>query len=181
MFCPQCGQQQISNEIRFCSKCGLPLNLVAEVVAGGGTLPELERFYRKSKFLNRSNGLKFGLAWFLVITFLLTPLLAVMDFDTLVAITAILGFMGGLMIMLFSLMFLEKEPKSASSAEVIPATAANPSYLHGAAGKNALPPQQTYPVSDYTRPPVESWRSNTDDLPPASVTEETTKLLNKED
>ena len=33
MFCPQCGHRQVSDETRFCSRCGLPLNLVTELLA----------------------------------------------------------------------------------------------------------------------------------------------------
>lgn len=34
MFCPQCGHQQTSNDLRFCSRCGLPLGLITDVVSG---------------------------------------------------------------------------------------------------------------------------------------------------
>lgn len=33
MFCPRCGHQQVSNEMRFCSRCGLSLGLVTDLVA----------------------------------------------------------------------------------------------------------------------------------------------------
>ena len=29
MFCPQCGQQQVSDVTRYCSRCGFPLDGVA--------------------------------------------------------------------------------------------------------------------------------------------------------
>ena len=32
MFCPQCGHRQVSNEMRFCSRCGLPLDLVTDLL-----------------------------------------------------------------------------------------------------------------------------------------------------
>ena len=32
MFCPQCGHRQVSNEIRFCSRCGLPLDAVTDLL-----------------------------------------------------------------------------------------------------------------------------------------------------
>lgn len=35
MYCPNCGQQQISEEMRFCSRCGLALSGLAEWLAGG--------------------------------------------------------------------------------------------------------------------------------------------------
>ncbi len=36
MYCPNCGQQQVSGEMRFCSRCGLALTGLAEWLAGGG-------------------------------------------------------------------------------------------------------------------------------------------------
>ena len=36
MYCPNCGQQQISDEMRFCSRCGFGLTGLAEWLAGGG-------------------------------------------------------------------------------------------------------------------------------------------------
>jgi hypothetical protein len=38
MYCPKCGQQQISDEMRFCSRCGLALSGLAEWI-DGLTLP----------------------------------------------------------------------------------------------------------------------------------------------
>ena len=35
MYCPNCGQQQVSEEIRFCSRCGLSLFWLADWLAGG--------------------------------------------------------------------------------------------------------------------------------------------------
>lgn len=36
MFCPQCGHQQVSDETRFCSRCGLSLGLVTDLIVGSG-------------------------------------------------------------------------------------------------------------------------------------------------
>ncbi|MEO6589096.1 MAG: hypothetical protein ABIP06_07190 [Pyrinomonadaceae bacterium] len=180
MYCPQCGQQQVSSETRFCSRCGLPLNLIGEVVIHGGTLPQLEQVYQQSNTFNRSAGLKFGLVWFLVMTFLLTPIFAVLDWDNLVALSAILGFIGGILIMVFSMMFLKNNPKEISQPDNIRMPEANPQFLRGKAGSNALPPPQTFPATDYVQPQAGSWRA-TEDLQPATVTEETTKLLKEED
>src|SRR5689334_3481434 len=35
MYCPNCGQQQVSEEMRFCSRCGLALSGLTEWLAGG--------------------------------------------------------------------------------------------------------------------------------------------------
>ena len=32
MFCPRCGHEQVSNEMQFCSRCGLPLSLITGLI-----------------------------------------------------------------------------------------------------------------------------------------------------
>ena len=41
MHCPRCGQQQISDQTKFCSRCGFQLGLVSELLMNGGFLPQL--------------------------------------------------------------------------------------------------------------------------------------------
>ncbi|HSK71914.1 MAG TPA: zinc ribbon domain-containing protein [Pyrinomonadaceae bacterium] len=184
MFCPRCGQEQVSEETRFCSRCGFPLGLVAQVLGYGGSLPQLAEIYNKPKgWFTRSNGWKLGLAWFLILTFLFTPIFAIMGGDEIVAFTAVLGFMGGLLIILFSFMFLKKEPQTWDAEQLAPSqTARDYNALHGNASQNVLPPQQSVPTSAYV-PPMNSWKApDTGDLArPGSVTEGTTKLLNKDE
>jgi len=38
MYCPKCGQQQVSDEMRFCSRCGLALSGLTEWIAGTAVL-----------------------------------------------------------------------------------------------------------------------------------------------
>ncbi len=38
MYCPNCGQQQLSDNTRFCSRCGISISGLAEWLAGGGEL-----------------------------------------------------------------------------------------------------------------------------------------------
>ena len=181
MFCPQCGQQQISAETRFCSRCGLPLNLVAEVVTHGGTLPQIEELYKgKRKLFSRRNGLIFSLFWFLFFVLILTPFWSILDVDELAAMSAILGIFGGLIIMLSSLFFLKPNPKSFGNQLETKAGIYGQNQFGAKINQTALPPQQTYPVSDYVQPQAGSWRA-TEDLQPTSVTEETTKLLDEKD
>lgn len=180
MFCPQCGQSQVSEQTRFCSRCGLPLNLIAEVVANGGTLPVLEQLNQKQAGLTRSKGVKFGLAWFLILTLLATPLLDILNFDKIVELTAVLGSVGGILIMIFSAIFLPGKPKTDFIPGQNQIPASSPNYLKTNA-TTALPPQQSIPVEHYVQPPANSWRGDTSDLQPTSVTEETTKLLNEQD
>jgi hypothetical protein len=74
---------------------------------------------------------------------------------------------------------------SSKQYPLIPAQSLNPQSpnahgLHGAGQHQALPGQQSIPASAYAAPKAGSWR-DTNDLEPSSVTESTTRLLEKED
>ena len=43
MFCPDCGHRQVSDDMRFCSQCGLPLDSVLDLVASGEQLKREKR------------------------------------------------------------------------------------------------------------------------------------------
>jgi hypothetical protein len=181
MYCPRCGQQQISNEIKFCSRCGFPLTLVTEVLENGGFLPQLAELSKKGKLPDRKTGLKIGLVWFLLLLFILTPLFAIADIEELAAASAVLGFMGGALMMIFSLLFLKKENPLVYDRSMIANENIAPQFLSGKNRQTALPPQQTQPAESYM-PPAGHWKApETGDLVPHSVTDNTTKLLNKEE
>src|SRR5690348_6625297 len=62
MFCPNCGQQQVSDEMRFCSRCGLALSGLAEWLAGGLPVRRAEEQLtpsRRRKAIRRSAKLMF--------------------------------------------------------------------------------------------------------------------------
>jgi len=184
MFCPRCGQEQISEEIRYCSRCGFSFKIVAQVLAHEGSLPQLREVYDKQKgWFTRSNGWKFGLAWFSVLTFLLAPIFAIAGMSGLPELSAVFGFIGGLLIILFSFIFLKKEPQTRNAEQLGPSQKAKEyDALHGKSNQNVLPPQESVPTSAYV-PPMNSWKApDTSDLArPGSVTEGTTKLLEKDE
>ncbi len=180
MHCPSCGQQQISTETKFCSRCGLPLGLVSEVVAHGGYLPQLAQLESpKRPLLSRRNVLKFALIWFLVFLFILTPFGGIADIEELAAVSAILGIFGGLIFMISAFLFFPKD-----RTVTVPANFYQPGEqqrgFQPQQAQGSLPPQQSVPVSSYGPPQAGSWR-DTNDLQPASVTESTTRLLDQED
>ena len=180
MFCPNCGQQQVSQEIKFCSRCGFPMGLVSEILSHGGFLPQLAELYKSKSLFSRRNGLIFSLFWFLIFVLILTPLSGVADLDDLAGVFAIIGTMGALILMVASLLILRKEPtKFDFSQNTFPDSSVQ--NLHGGT-QNALPPQQTQPAHSYV-PPANSWKAaNTGELArPSSVTENTTKLLKKDE
>jgi hypothetical protein len=175
MHCPGCGQQQISSETKFCSRCGLPLSLVSEVVAHGGTLPQLAEIGKNSTIFTRRNGLAFSLLWLLFFLLIMAPLWGILRVEQLAGASAVIGIFGGLMWSIASLVFLKKPFVSYTHP---PLTA--PPSLYGQPHHSALPPSQSIPAHVYGAPQTGSWR-DTNDLQPGSVTEGTTRLLEKDE
>ncbi len=177
MHCPSCGQQQISTETKFCSRCGLPLIVVAEVLMHGGYLPQLAQLNnKKRKILSRQNGLGFSLIWFLFFLFIMAPFWGILNVEELAGVSAIIGIFGGLIMTVSSLIFLQKDAVAMAPGFYAPNQARD---LSGQPIYSALPPQQSVPASVYAAPQTGSWR-DTNDLVP-SVTEGTTKLLEKDE
>ena len=136
---------------------------------------------KNRKFLTRKNGVFFSIVWFIFMLLIVTPFWAIANVEEMAAFSAILGIFGSLLILLFSLFFLK-------SADSVPADAMaqveNPQFADHLAGqqqRNTLPSQQTAPAEQYVSPGVGSWKAPaTGDLVKSgSVTEDTTRLLNK--
>ena len=175
MHCPSCGQQQISNETKFCSRCGMPLTLVSEVMMHGGYLPQLAELEKNTGTLyTRRNGVIFSLFWLIFWLLIMAVIFGgILNVNFLGELFSVVGIFGGLLIFLFSLFFLRKAPKT-----VFPAQMHQPAPgLYGQPQQQALPPQA---AQSYFHPQAGSWR-DTNDLEPASVTENTTKLLDKDE
>ncbi|CAN5548084.1 hypothetical protein BH10ACI2_BH10ACI2_15880 [soil metagenome] len=181
MHCPSCGQQQVSNETKFCSRCGLPLGVVSEVLAYGGYLPQLAELNKKKKpFLSRRNVMGLSLIWLLFFLFIMTPFWGIVGVDALSGVSAIMGIFGGLIMMVSALIFIPKEKimyQVQQNAFPPPPGQYNmpPQHNYG-----ALPPQQSIPASVYAPPQAGNWR-DTNDLQPTTVTEATTRLLEKDE
>lgn len=183
MFCPQCGQQQAPGEMRFCSRCGLPLGGVSQLLAHGGMLPtyapQAAAPAEPQEPSPRRRGVQQGVTM-IMLGLMLTIIFAILNSygftpDILTAIAAVIGFVGGPLRILYAAIFEEgaKPQYQPVPYYVQPAT---PPVLHAPPRPAALPPQQNMP-------PVQNWhrRPNTAELVrPPSVTENTTRLLDKE-
>lgn len=186
MHCPNCGQQQVSSEIRFCSRCGFPLGLVAEVLANGGFLPQLAELNKQKPRFTKKHGVFFSLFWFVFFVLILTPFFGMADADEVAGVMAILGVFGSFLILIGSLIFLKSEKNSANNAQfqsnVQQFPNVQPQQNIYQTSQNALPPQQSQPVSSFVPPSAGSCQSaDTGELTqPRSVIEDTTKLLKKD-
>lgn len=180
MFCPQCGQQQTTGVIRFCSRCGFPLDGVIQLLSAGGMLPAYRSPDEPAPISPRRQGVKQG-GMLLLLGAVLVPLFGVIsEFSRspfpqiLMAFAAIICFIGGPLRMLYAAIF-EEGAQRAIGPYAPPMHAPKPQFGPHMQHQ-ALPP-----------PPVRSpsgWRSrpNTAELAnPPSVTENTTRLLEKED
>ncbi|HEX8493064.1 MAG TPA: hypothetical protein VF658_09505 [Pyrinomonadaceae bacterium] len=183
MHCPQCGQQQVSGELRFCSRCGFPLAGVNELLATGGNLPSLEVPTGKGRHSPRYEGVRQGVIMFFLGA-VIVPLLGILYsfqgndsslLEILVPISAVLFFVGGFVRILYALIFEEGTTPSAhlqnTSLPYVPPVAS--SQLSAGARGTALPPAQSIPVSSWRQP-----HNTAEIVRPPSVTENTTRLLN---
>ena len=177
MHCPKCGQQQISEDTRFCSRCGLLLTGIAAVVANDGVVRPPKPNIVGEVDSPKRRGIKKGFFIFLLLL-LAVPLSVVLsialELEPFLPVVAIFLFGGGgILRMVYALMF--------ESGVGVPVAASKPAFQGGVENREALPPAQSIPASAYSSP-AGSWR-DTNDLQrtPGSVTDSTTKLLHKDD
>jgi hypothetical protein len=174
MYCPRCGQQQVSDEMRFCSRCGLPISGLAEWVTAGGVPPTNAAEKKVSLRSPRRKGIRLGakVVFFSGILFpvLLALSLAIDDGGPMILPVAV--FFVGLAIMLYSRLFREDTP-SYKSEEV------QSSRLATMSERVALPPASNIPIRSPGDFPPSGVRTN-ELVQRPSVTEHTTKLLDQE-
>ncbi len=180
MFCPQCGQQQANGVIRFCSRCGFPLDGVIQLLGTGGRLPIYRDPDEPVPVSPRRKGAKQG-GLMLLLGIVIVSLLGAMTSFTnsnflyiLTSFAAIICFVGGPLRMLYAGLFEEGAPRPMMNYGP-PIVAPKPQFgppVH----QHALPaPPARVPSGWRSRP-------NTAELVnPPSVTENTTRLLDKED
>jgi hypothetical protein len=96
MYCPKCSQQQLSDEIRYCSRCGFSLSVVSEILRDeGGTANNVS-----VKEIKRSALLGFGLVTLSAVFLLATLIIGtpepsfVVQLNLLVAILVYLCALG---------------------------------------------------------------------------------------
>jgi len=175
MHCPVCGQQQVSEETRFCSRCGFLLTGVAEVVKAGGLVSVKSTGIIGSPDSPRRRGIKKGVFWALL-SALIVPLMAILTIvfriPPFLPVIALLIFaVGGLLRTAFAVLF-----ESGNSPERFPEA-----LMRDLENRSALPPSQSVAASAYTAP-AGKWRDTNDlERVPGSVTDSTTKLLQKEE
>ena len=172
MYCPNCGQQQVSDEMRFCSRCGFALSGLAEWLAGN-RVPLVRREESRSEPMSpRRKGMRRAakLMFFSGVLFPIFLAISIgVDEGGPLAIPFILFFVS-LVMMLYARLFTDKHATQSIH------TVAQTTTLNSNQARGALPPPTNQPIPAAGRQQV---RTNELYQPP-SVTENTTRFLDNE-
>lgn len=182
MYCPRCGQEQVSDQLRFCSRCGLMLDGVIQLLGNNGILPQSFVDKKGRNISPRSLGIRHG-AMLMLSTLLVVPVVSILAINILghakilIPLAAMFCFIGGLLRIVYALLFEEDIPrvKQPPAAMYAPPVAASQLGSPARGAAQALPPQQAMPGM-----PVSDWKPRADTaelVRPPSVTENTTRLL----
>lgn len=179
MYCPHCGQQQAPASVRFCSRCGFPLDGVLQLLGNGGILPIYGEPDGPKEMSPRKKGVRQG-GMLLLLGIVLVPVLGVLASysnsafpEVLTALAALLCFLGGPLRMLYAAVFEEGAPNPYRAQPFVQAPIPTPQF-NPQVRNAALPPPSAQPGLGWRRP-VTAELAN-----PPSVTEGTTRLLDKE-
>lgn len=187
MFCPKCSQIQAADDVRFCSRCGLPLEAVTAVVANGGLMPlsqpsgggELPPPSPRLRGVRQGGKLILLGVFFVPLLTLFLESLRAPEEPAIAA--AIIFFVGGFVRMLYALLF-QDGPLRRKALE--PAAHAYAPPQQQFADRNwarpgaTLPPAREAVTADFYAPPRVT--ANEALREPPSVAEGTTRLLDKE-
>jgi hypothetical protein len=177
MYCPNCGQQQVSNEMRFCSRCGLALTGLADWLAGGGRpvttqTQEAPAPAQAQPLSPRRKGMRRAakMMFFSGALFPIFLMIALAEDEGAAMIVPFFLFFISLAWMLYARLFSDPNPIAINKQST------QPSRLVSMPAHTPLPPASTIPISDMRGTQV---RTNELAQPP-SVTEQTTRFLDKE-
>jgi hypothetical protein len=170
MFCPRCGQQQVSGDVRFCARCGLSLAAVPALLSEVSAVRPAEGPRQGGLLAGKRAGVRRG-AKLMFFSAVLTPIFFVLGLavDSPAPLLVPLAvFLAGLAFMLYHVLFGD-EPLTAPGSE-------RQRDLYEPRGGQALPPGGFVPAPGFA-----GRRANTADMAqPPSVTEQTTRLLDEE-
>lgn len=172
MYCPQCGLQQISDNTRFCSRCGLPIGGVAEWLSGSAMLAAPPAALPTLFPSPRRKGMKSG-AKVMFVSGVLLPIFfgfALIVEEPAPLLIPFTIFLAGLFYLLYARLFLEASAPPHQAYLPPPVRLATPPY------NQALPPASASAMGNLGQNQI-----RTSELAqPASVTEHTTRLLDSE-
>ncbi len=181
MFCPRCSEEQALENLRFCSSCGLPLDLVSEVVEGGVNPERLIESRQNETLFTKRNGFIAGFLWFVLFLVFLMPILLMSDVpEEVIAWIAGMGIVGPVFL-LIAPRFLGRSKEKRPGNERIAEVDRQKRGLGVNSAVKSLPLGQSVSAQDYIPPGQANKPYETGEMTPStSVVEQTTKLLRKE-
>lgn len=182
MFCPRCSQQQVSEEPRFCSRCGFQLHVVKSLLASGGALEEASGGAGGASPIDRSRrrrdwtvgaAMMFGAAFLVAaLTVELPPGHSGPIFFLFVAWLALTLLINLKSIFRFFVGHDVAPARGTAATKGAPAFSGGQSPLTSN-GAPALPPARDFPATDFAARGAETAEARQ----PPSVAEPTTSLL----
>jgi hypothetical protein len=164
MYCPKCGQSPLSGDVQFCTRCGLSLRVVKELIMNDGvTVEKSENEVQGIELSQRRKGTRLGaklVFWGLVFV----PITLAFGFlvkSPLLFIMSLIIVLAGLGRMLYARLFEEVQWSAKHHAQAV---LARTSGLPGSLEVLSKGP------NSYEPGPGEV-------MAPPSITEHTTKLL----
>ncbi len=174
MFCPKCCQQQISDNIRFCSRCGFQLNIVKALLADNGKELPQNSAARASAGSLRKKDMKIGAVlmslFALRVAWVTEDLSLEREFIALILNCLILCALINVIPMIRDFFRRSATQESPLSSKILASLTAR---FNDRDQKSVLPPAYSRPATDYFATGINS----AEVFPPPSVTEKTTNLL----
>ncbi len=175
MYCPSCSQQQVSDEMRFCSRCGFLLSGVRELITSGGVITAGEAGAQKEQLPKSQRGMRKGV-WIMLAAIPLAivagSLAAIDDVFAVLLLLPFLCFIIGIARLLYGT-FLEKNlPQGKRDATQLQVTSEMPAQI-GVGRSPELSPARGVPIEGF----IEQRMKTAEMVQPQSVTENTTRLL----
>jgi hypothetical protein len=175
MFCPKCSQQQVSDETRFCSRCGFELNVVKALLSSEN-LPQNAETSKPDRSL-RKRDMTIGAAIMFLFAFIVAAL--TVDMPSSHSSRILLLIVAWLLLSLLinikpMIQYFLRADNSAPAADDFSLSKTVSGLVSG--NKKSLPEAHGIPASDFVAASV----NTAEMLKPPSVTERTTNLLDKE-
>lgn len=174
MFCPKCSWQQISDDIRFCSRCGFQLNVVKALLADDdASLSKTSGFIAANRWRRKrdmATGAVLMLLFALHTAWTTEDLSLDREYTSLIVKCLVLCVLINIMPVIRDFFSGTASPDDTSSPKILSDLIARFKKSHQ---NPALPAAYGRPAAGYFPEGI-----NTAELvPPLSVTEETTNLL----
>ena len=173
MYCPKCSQELVSDELRFCSRCGFSLTAVRELIESGalmepGAVAQAEQLFKKQKGIRRGTWMMLAS---LALAVFVGMLSAVDDDFAVFLFVPFLVFIIGFIRVLYGVFF-----KGKRAARLKPPQQIMPGQISTPQGRPELSAPRVAPIESFT-----GQRVKTAEMVHApSVTENTTRLLDEE-